>query len=418
MNYIYSNYTKYVNFFGKTNPLELIKKYGSPLYVYNENILRQRCQQMKNLVTYPNFSVNYSTKANSNLYFLNVVRDEGLNVDAMSVGEMSFELKAGFDPAQILFIANNVSAEEMKFAIDNKIKISVDSLSQLETYGKINYGGDIVVRFNPGVGAGHNKKVVTGGKNTKFGVTPELIPEVKNILKKYNLNLIGINQHIGSLFMDTEPYIDSVNSILAIAEEFENLQFVNFGGGFGIPYYKQNFQMRLNISLLGEELDRTIKKWVKKCGKKIHFKIEPGRYISAECGVLLGTVTALKQNYENKYVGTDLGFNVIERPILYESHHDIEIYRDEPSTSFDIEEVTIVGNICESGDILAKYRNLPKIKEGDIIGVVDAGAYGHVMSSNYNLRLRPAEVFINKADTDILTRRRDTINDLFAPYLI
>jgi len=417
MNYIFSNYTKHINFFGSTNPIELIKKYGSPLYVYNENILRERCREMKNLVKYPNFSVNFSTKANSNLQFLKIIKSEGLNVDAMSAGEIGFELEAGFKPEQILFITNNVTADEMQFAIDKGVNISVDSLSQLETYGKINNGGNVVIRFNPGVGAGHNKKVVTGGKNTKFGVNPEYIPEVKKILKKYNLKLIGINQHIGSLFMEAEPYLDSVKSILAIAENFENLKFVDFGGGFGIPYYKQNYQLRLNLKRLGEQLDETIKEWGVKYGSEIQFKIEPGRYISAECGVLLGTITSIKQNAENKYVGTDVGFNVLARPILYDSHHDIEIYRENSVASTEIEEITIVGNICESGDILAKHRNLPKVFENDIIGIVDAGAYGNVMTSNYNLRLRPAEVFIDTNGNDVLTRRRDKFEDLLKPYL-
>ena len=417
MNYIFSNYSKQVNFFGNSNPIELIKKYGSPLYVYNENILRQRCREMKNLISYPNFSVNFSTKSNNNLYFLKTIKDEGLNVDAMSVGEILFELKAGFKPEQILFISNNINIEEMKFAVENNISISVDSISQLETLGKLNYGGNVVIRFNPGIGAGHSKKVVTGGKKTKFGVAPEFIPEVKNILRKYNLSLIGINQHIGSLFMEHESYTESIKSILSVAENFENLQFVDFGGGFGIPYYKQDYQLRLNLKLLGEEIEKIIYEWSKKYGSQIQFKIEPGRYISAECGILLGTVTAIKQNYENKYIGTDIGFNVLARPILYDSHHDIEIYRESDIKSEKIEETTIVGNICESGDILAKYRNLPEFFIEDIIGILDAGAYGHVMSSNYNARLRPAEVFINQQGIDVLVRRRDSYDDLLKPYL-
>jgi len=173
----------------------------------------------------------------------------------------------------------------------------------------------------------------------------------------------------------------------------------------------------LNLSRLGEQLDVLIKDWVKKYGSEIQFKIEPGRYISAECGVLLGTVTAIKNNFENKYVGTDIGFNVIERPILYESHHDIEVYRESSTASTNIEEVTIVGNICESGDILVKHRTLPQIFEGDILGIIDAGAYGQVRSSNYNLRLRPAEVFIDNQGNALLTRRRDNFEDLLKPYL-
>ncbi|NLK98633.1 diaminopimelate decarboxylase [Defluviitalea saccharophila] len=418
MQYVYSDVTQKHNFFGNTNPIDLIEEYGSPLYVYNERIFRERCREMKNLITYPHFTVNYSVKANSNLQLLKIAREEGLNADAMSPGEMFLELEAGFKPEQILFISNNVSAEEMQFAIDRNITISVDSLSQLELFGKINPGGSVAIRFNPGVGAGHHEKVVTGGKETKFGVDPNFIPQVKEILKKYNLKLVGINQHIGSLFMDGSAYIQGIKSILSIAENFEDLEFVDLGGGFGIPYHKQDNEARLDLSSLGKELDVILKEWAESYGKYITFKIEPGRYISAECGVLLGTVHAIKTNYDNKYIGTDLGFNVLQRPIMYDSHHDIEIYRNSDVPSNKKEPVIVVGNICESGDIIAKNRILPEIFEGDILGILDAGAYGHVMSSNYNNRLRPAEVLIKENGDHILIRRRDTLEDLIRCYNI
>lgn len=400
------------NFYGNTNPVDLIQKYGSPLYVYNESILRSRCRELKNLVSYPNFSVNYSVKANGNLSILKIAFEEGLNVDAMSPGEIYVEEMAGFKPEQILFISNNVSAEEMQYAIDRNILISVDSLSQLELYGTINSGGRICIRFNPGVGAGHHEKVVTGGKKTKFGVAPEDIDKVKEILTKYNLKLAGINQHIGSLFMEGDKYIEGVKSILSIASNFEDLDFVDIGGGFGIPYQKLNGQDRLDLIDLGKKLDKVFFEWTKEYGKEITFKIEPGRYIAAECGTLLGTVHAVKENYGIKYVGTDLGFNVLKRPVMYDSHHDIEIYRESDIESTKNEVVNIVGNICESGDILAKERNLPEIFENDIIGVLDAGAYGYCMASNYNNRLRPAEVLITESGEDKLIRRRDTLEDL------
>lgn len=416
MQYINANITQSNNFYGNTNPFELINEYGSPLYVYNEKIFRNRCREMKNLISYPKMSINYSVKANSNLHLLKIAHEEGLNADAMSPGEIFFELEAGFKPEQILFISNNVSKEEMKFAIDRNITISVDSLSQLEKLGKINPGGSVAIRFNPGVGAGHHEKVVTGGKETKFGVDPNFISQVKEILKKYNLRLVGINQHIGSLFMDGIPYIEGVKSILSIAKNFEDLEFVDLGGGFGIPYHKQENEPRLDLSQLGKDLSSILNNWVSSYGKQVTFKIEPGRYISAESGVLLGTVHAIKTNYENKYIGTDIGFNVLIRPILYDSYHDIEIYRknDIPSTKSEI--ITIVGNICESGDIIAKKRLLPEIQEEDIIGILDAGAYCHIMSSNYNNRLRPAEVLIKENGNHQLIRRRDTLEDLIRFY--
>ena len=147
------------------------------------------------------------------------------------------------------------------------------------------------------------------------------------------------------------------------------------------------------------------------------FKIEPGRYIAAECGVLLGTVHSVKTNYDIKYVGTDLGFNVLKRPVMYDSHHDIEIYRKDDKVSSKQEEVRIVGNICETGDIIAKDRLLPEIFEGDVLGVLDAGAYGFSMCSNYNNRLRPAEVLIKKNGEDVLVRKRDSLEDLMRNFV-
>ena len=412
MNYVWANTSKESNFYGNTNPVDLVKKYGSPLYVYNENILRTRCKELKGLSTYKNFAVNYSPKANGNLELLKIVRSEGLLVDAMSPGEIYVNLMAGYDPQQIFYISNNVSEDELMYAIHAGVKISVDSVSQLEMYGKINPGGKIAFRLNPGVGAGHHKKVVTGGKKTKFGIEIKFIPEVKRILKEYNLKLIGINQHIGSLFMNSKAYTDSVESILSVAKEFNDLDFIDLGGGFGIPYKKQENEKRLELKTLGETLDKIIHNWLKEYGKEIIFKIEPGRYIVAESSILLGSVNTIKQNYDLKYIGTDVGFNVLIRPAMYDSHHDIEIYRQSDVKSEKEESVRIVGNICETGDIIAKDRILPEIFEGDVIGVMDSGAYAYSMASNYNNRLRPAEVLIDKDGNDRLIRRRDTLEDL------
>lgn len=411
--------TNKINFFEGNNPFDLLKKFGSPLYVYNERILRKSCQEMKNLVNYKNFSVNYSTKANSNLELLKIVKSENLDVDAMSPGEIFIELKAGFLPEQIFYISNNVSDEEMKYAIDKNILISVDSISQLIRYGKLNFGGNVAIRFNGGIGAGHHEKVITAGKNTKFGVNIEHIIDVKKVLKQYNLNLIGINQHIGSLFMEEDKYIDGVNEILKIAKNFNSLEFIDLGGGFGIPYNKiEDINNRLNIKTLGEKLDKIFDNFSKEYGKEIKFKIEPGRYIAAECGVLLGTVNSIKQNYDTKYVGTDIGFNVLARPFMYNSHHDIEVFKNCTNTEEEIfENVTIVGNICESGDILAKNRMLPKIEEDDVLAILDTGAYGYSMASNYNNRLRPAEVFIMQDGTTKLVRKKDSLEDLMKNFI-
>lgn len=417
VNYIHASVSESNNFYGNTNPIELAENFGTPLYVYSESILRQRCQELKNLVLYKNFKVNYSPKANSNLELIKIVRDEGLWVDAMSPGEIYVNLKAGYKPEEIFYISNNVSEDEFLYVIHAGVKISVDSVSQLEMFGKLNPGGKVAIRINPGVGAGHHKKVVTAGKRTKFGIELRFLPKVKEILKTYNLNLIGINQHIGSLFMTGDAYTKSAETILSVAKEFDDLEFIDLGGGFGIPYKKQNDEKRMDLDDLGRRLSVIIENWVKDYGKEIIFKIEPGRYIVAECAILLGRVNAIKMNYDLKYIGTDLGFNVLVRPVMYDSHHDIEIYRKDNILSTKEESVRIVGNICETGDIIAKDRVLPEIFEKDIIGVLDSGAYAFSMSSNYNNRLKPAEVLIDINGNPKLIRRRDTLEDLVRNFV-
>ena len=412
MQKVYTKVTDQLDFFQGNDPTKLAAEYGTPLYVYNERILRQRGRDLKGLVTYPHFVVDYSAKANSNLAFLEIVKEEGLEVDAMSPGEIHMELLAGFAPKEIFYICNNVSEEEMRFAIEKGVITSVDSLSQLEQYGRLNPGGEVAVRFNPGVGAGHHEKVVTAGKKTKFAVDAEKVDDVKAILKKYNLKLIGINQHIGSLFMDGKAFTQSVASLLEIAKQFDDLQFIDMGGGFGIPYHKEDGEAPLDLEDLGKHLDETLKAFAKETGREITFRIEPGRYISAECSVILSQVHAVKENHGKKFVGCDVGFNVLQRPIMYDSYHGVEIFRASEEKSEKEETVSIVGNICESGDILAKDRTLPEIKEGDTLCVLDAGAYGHAMSSNYNCRLRPAEVLIRENGEVVLIRERDDFADL------
>ncbi|MBB5142412.1 diaminopimelate decarboxylase [Desulfovibrio intestinalis] len=417
MSDIRSSYTDDLQFYGRHTPRELAETFGTPLYVYNENVLRQRCRDLMGLSKHPGFGVNYSIKANANPVLLRMVREEGLVVDAMSPGELYMDQLAGFSSEQILYISNNNSREELKNALKHNLLVSVDSLSQLDDLGAINWGGKVMVRFNPGIGAGHHAKVVTAGKETKFGVNPGQMDEVFALLKKHNMTLAGINQHIGSLFMEAEGYLNAAEVLLHMAEQLPEsalkaLEIIDFGGGFGIPYHKYEEQPRLDMAELGSRLHALISDWAGKTGYTGRFLVEPGRYVAAECSVLLGSVHAVKNNGEKRYVGTDLGFNVLVRPAMYDSFHDVEIYGKADGNPRKEMVQTVVGNICESGDILAKDRELPEICEGDVLGILDAGAYGFTMSSNYNQRQRPAEVLIQSDGTARLIRRRESLEDL------
>ena len=417
-----SSYTDSVNFYGLEDPRELVARFGSPLYVYNENILRSCCRDLTGLSSHPGFRVNYSAKANTNPSLLKIIRSEGCVVDAMSTGELHVNRLAGFTKAELTYVCNNVSAEELKNAAEHCDMVSVDSLAQLELFGKAVPGGRVMVRFNPGIGAGHSDKVVTGGKKTKFGVDPDMLPEVQAIVAKYGLQFVGVNQHIGSLFMEAGPYLEAVKVLLAMAEKVMALGYplevIDFGGGFGMPYRKYEGQARMDMAALGEALHACLSEWTAKNGYSGRFFIEPGRYVVAECGLVLGTVHATKNNGPHLFAGTDIGFTVLARPMLYDAFHDVEIYRENGQPDEELVEQTIVGNICESGDILAKDRALPRIEQGDVIAMLDAGAYGFVMASTYNHRLRPAEVLIGADGRARLIRRRETLDDLTATLVL
>ena len=414
---IRSTYTDSLRFYGNSTPRELADRFGTPLYVYSEAILRERCRDLMGLSARDGFGVNYSVKANANPTLLQIIRSEGLVADAMSPGELAMDALGGFTPEEILYISNNNTPEEMLEALSHGVLISVDSLSQLDMLGGLNRGGRVMARFNPGIGAGHHAKVITAGKATKFGISPDRLDEVFALLKKHELTLAGINQHIGSLFMEPQGYLEAAKVLLRLAaglppEVLKNLEIIDFGGGFGIPYHKYEDEPRLDLAALGRGLHELISGWATETGYQGRFLVEPGRSVVAECGILLGRVTAVKENGGTRYVGTDIGFNVLMRPAMYDSFHDLEAYRGDGADAGEPVLQTVVGNICESGDILAKDRLLPPLRVGDVVGVLDAGAYGFSMASNYNQRYLPAEVLIGADGAPRLIRRRETEKDL------
>lgn len=392
-------------YFGDRGARDLTDEFGSPLFVYEEDLLRERCRDLNALTGRSNFRVNYSCKANGNVALLKIIREEGLSVDAMSPGEILLGMEAGFTADEILFVPNNVSADEMRYAVERGVKLSVDSLTQLEYYCQLNPGGEVFVRVNPGIGDGHHKKVITGGK-AKFGVTPDDLQSARQIAATSGVRIVGLNMHIGSLFLKPDNYLSAIETLLTIAEQFEDIRYIDFGGGIGIPYRKSEeptFAMRE----FGDKLDALLDLWERRTNRRdVTFMIEPGRYPVAECCTILTTVHSVKENFGTKYVGTDLGFNLLARPMLYGAYH--EIIACENVKSSEMEPVSICGNICESGDLLAEGRLLPAIGLGDTLAVLDAGAYGFAMSSNYNGRLRPAEILLASDGRARIIRERES----------
>ena len=421
-----TSFIQNTDFFAGNNPETIASEYGTPVYVYNEKILRDRMAKVAKVITKYPYTANYSVKANTNIHILKLALEEGLNCDAMSVGEITLLMKAGFPVERIFFVPNNVAPYELAFALKNGVMTSLDSLSQLELFGEVCNQMEIppakrkcAVRINPGVGAGHHEKVVTGGKKTKFGIAEYSIPQIFEIAEKYQITIAGINQHIGSLFMDPQPYLDAVTNLLRIAHQFKNLEFIDFGGGYGIPYHKLDDEKDFPMEDFKSRLEPILDEFVVSYGKAPLFKSEPGRFCVAEGSVILGRVHATKENSGIQFAGSDIGMNVLVRPSMYDSHHDIEVFRDGELVSrdgADLTEQTVTGNICESGDILAKNRLLPKILEGDLLCVLDTGAYGWSMCSTYNSRPRPAEVMICANGKVKQIRRKETIEDLLSMF--
>ena len=415
-----NSYINSTDFFKGNNPEAIASEYGTPVYVYNEEIIRKSMETVEGVITKYPYTANYSVKANTNIEILKLALEEGLNCDAMSPGEITLLLKAGFPPEKIFFVSNNVAAEEMQFAIDKGVIVSLDSLDQLDRFGQINPGGRCAVRINPGVGAGHSEKVITAGKKTKFAIAEEDIDKIFEIVDKYDLKIVGINQHIGSGFLDPKPYMDAVTNLLRIADRFDNLEFIDFGGGYGIPYHKLDDEKPFPMEDFKVKLEPVLDEFVQRYGKTPLFKSEPGRYCVAEGSVILSRVQAIKVNAGIKYVGCDTGMNTLIRPAMYDSCHHIEVIRDgkvvDRDGNNDMETVNVSGPICETGDLIAKGRLLPKAKTGDLLAILETGAYGYAMASSYNSRPRPAEVMITKEGKVVQIRRRETIEDLLSLF--
>lgn len=393
-------------YLGGVSAEDLVAEHGSPLYVYEEDVIRDNYKKLYSSIKYKKKKFLYACKANTNLAILQILKDEGCGIDAVSPGEVYLSLKAGFKPEDILFTGNNVRDDEMEFVIKNKVMINVDSISQLKKYGKINPNSEVSIRINPEIGAGHHEHVITGGPESKFGIYQSKIEEIKKIAKEFNLKIVGVHMHVGSNFLDINPFLDAVSTLLGAAEKFEGLKFVDFGGGVGIPY--EPGDKPPNLEEYGNKLGSLFENWCKNYGKDLILMTENGRYYVAHAGHLLVTVNTIKETPKYKFVGTDSGFNHLVRPALYSSYHEII---NASSVEGEKEKVNIAGNICESGDLFAKNREITKIKEGDVLSIENSGAYGFSMSSNYNSRPRLAEVLV-KGGKSRLIREREDLEDL------
>ncbi|MDI6643832.1 MAG: diaminopimelate decarboxylase [Methanobacteriaceae archaeon] len=403
---------------GGADTTKLAEDYGTPLYVVDESKIRENYQRLYKafIKHYSDFKIFYACKANTNLAVMRILEQEGSSIDAVSPGEIYTALLAGFEPSRILFTGNNVTDDELRFAVASGVKINVDSVSQLQRLSKITKPSnlDISFRVNPKVGAGHHEHCITGGDLSKFGIMEEEAVDVYRIAKDLGFNPIGIHAHIGSGILDPEPFIMAVKTLMDVAGRVSNevgikFQFIDFGGGLGIPYLPE--ESKLDIELFAKEITNLYKDKLKEYNLgKPYMYIEPGRYIVGDASILLTRVNTIKQSYR-KFAGVDAGFNTLLRPSMYGSYHHI-VCANKPFAQ-PVQNIDIAGNVCESGDLFARDRPMPDIQEGDLLAILNAGAYAFSMSSQYNSRPKTMEVLVNQGNSDII-RERETFADVLS----
>lgn len=393
---------------------DLANKYNTPLYLYDQNQLIENINTIKSISTVPNIQINYATKANNNLELLKIIHEQELGADCTGFGEYYLNRKAGFTDQQTYAVANNLTSDELTLLANEQINISVDSIDQLHLLQQVapNYQ-HVMIRVNPSFGAGENESIITGGNKHKFGIDIEDLDYCIKYIQKNSMGLVGINQHIGSLNLDYKTIIEAVNELVSIISQHNltNLDVINFGGGFGIDYTHQT--KGLDFTSLSTELDTIFTNFLATYpNKEVSLQFEPGRYLVANTSVLVGIVTSIKKRGSDIYIGTNLGFSQLVRPTMYNSYHHVEFITENKLTRH----CHVVGNMCESGDYIAKDRKLIVPEVGDLVIVHDTGAYGYSMASNFNNRLRPAEVLICSDNSSRLIRRRETVEDLLATY--
>ncbi len=386
--------------------ISLTKKYESPLYVYDaEKIISQYNRLTNAFASVKNLKINYAAKALSNISVLKIFNSLEAGLDTVSVQEVQLGLKAGFEPKDIIFTPNGVSLDEIEQAMSLGVQINIDNISILEQFGQKHPEVPVCIRMNPHVMAGGNKKISVGHIDSKFGISIHQLPHIHRVVENTGMLITGVHMHTGSDIYDIDAFLRATEILFNVAASFENLEYIDFGSGFKVPYKEGDIQT--DIEELGEKLSKRFNEFCKEFGRELTLMFEPGKFLVSEAGQFLANVNVVKQTTSTVFASVDSGLNHLIRPMFYDSyHHIVNISNPEGKKRF----YTIVGYICET-DTFGTNRQICEIKEGDILSFQNAGAYCYSMASNYNSRYRPAEVLVYKGK-DYLIRERETIEDI------
>lgn len=387
------------------DPLRLVEKYGAPLYVYDAAIIAQQINRLKNAFSVKRLRINYACKALSNISILKLMRGLGAGLDTVSIQEVLLGLRAGYEPHEIIFTPNCVGLDEISEAVSYGVRINIDNISILEQFGQAHPTIPICIRINPHIMAGGNLKTSVGHIDSKFGISIHQMPHVHRIVEATGLKIEGLHMHTGSDILDPDVFLAGAEILLNIAREYPDLEYVDFGSGFKVPYKEGDIET--DMEELGQLLSKRFNAFCKEYGRDLTLVFEPGKFLVSKAGYFLVKVNVVKQTTSTVFAGVDSGMNHLIRPMFYNSYHHItNVSNPEGKPRF----YAVVGYICET-DTFGINRRIPEIHEGDILCFHNAGAYCFSMASNYNSRYRPAEVLLHEGK-DYLIRRQEDLDDL------
>lgn len=387
---------------------EVAEQFGTPLYVYHaEKII----EQYQNLVSHfdKDFArFFYACKALTNIHVLKVLKNAGCSIDCSSINEVKMAMHVGFTSNQILYTSNSISFNEICEAVELGVHVNIDSLSNLEKFGK-KYANQfaIGIRIRPNIMAGGNLKISTGHDQSKFGIPITQLKDLKSIQEQYQLNITTLHIHTGSEIKEVGVFLQSAEVFESILPSFPNVQVLDFGGGFKVPYIPG--ELGTDMALLGKEVNKVMNQLSEKFARPLKAWFEPGKYLVSEAGFFIAKVNVLKQEGATIFAGINTGLNHLIRPMFYDAYHHIQNISHPEKEN---QNYAVVGNICET-DTFAWDRPISTIEEGDLLVFYNAGAYGYEMSSNYNARFKPAQILIENGKPKLISRQ-DTFEDLLA----
>ncbi len=387
------------------DPLALVEKYGTPLYVYDTATIERQYKRLAGSFSVPKLHINYACKANTNINILKLLKNLGAGLDAVSIQEVELGLMAGFAPQDITYTPNSVALDEINAALNFGVKINIDNISILEQFGMEHPEISVGIRINPHIMAGGNSKISTGHIDSKFGISIHQLPHVLKVIETTGTKIDGLHMHTGSDILDANAFLLAADILLNVASNFKYLEYIDFGSGFKVPYKDEDIET--DIEEVGERISERFTQFCKDYGRELTLVFEPGKFLVSQSGYFFVRSTVVKPTPSTVFVGVDSGLNHLIRPMMYGSYHRIEnISYPQGKPRF----YTVVGNICET-DTFGSNRKIASVEEGDVLCLFNAGAYGFSMASNYNSRFRPAEVMVHEGK-DYLIRQRETMQDI------